>query len=116
MSPVLPFGALLSDEAEVGLVDEGGAFEGVLGALLQHLAAGDLAQLLVDERGEFVEGFAVAGGPAFEEAGDVFGCGVHGCRSMDDCERSGWSGLKDCLGDCAAFHRRVYQRPVLATS
>ena len=57
--PVLWPGA--GDQAEVGLVDQGGRLERVIRSLGCHPRGGEFAQFVVDERQEFGGGFGVAG-------------------------------------------------------
>lgn len=71
MSAVRIVQILFSGEAEVGLVDDGGALKCLAGHLLSEIAPGDAAQLGVDDFDEAVEGIALTGIPAAEQAGDV---------------------------------------------
>jgi hypothetical protein len=62
---------LVADEAQVGLVDQGGGVQGVAGGLRGHPRGGEPPQLVVNEREEVGGGFAVASRGGIEQAGDV---------------------------------------------
>ena len=49
MLPVLEFDWLLLGKAEISLVDQGGALQGVVGTLLPQVVMGEAVQFLVDE-------------------------------------------------------------------
>jgi hypothetical protein len=57
---VLPVGAVLVGEAEIGFVHEGGGLESVAGALLLHVVAGETTEFGVDEWQELLQGVAAA--------------------------------------------------------
>src|SRR5262249_5717609 len=75
-------GSALSGESEVGFVDEGGGLEGVSFALALEEMDGETFELLVDERDELGEGFAVASLHLGEEERDVAGGVGHGCLML----------------------------------
>jgi len=54
MGAVFPIDAGLIDQLEVGLVDEGGGLECVIGALAAHVGTGDAAEFVVDERQKLI--------------------------------------------------------------
>src|SRR5262249_42960819 len=68
---------LLADQAQVGLVDQGGGLERLPGGLLGHLVCGEFAQLVVDEEQELPGGVRVALLDGRQDAGDV----AHGVGS-----------------------------------
>ena len=59
---ILPAGAALIDELQVGLVDEGSGLQGMAGALAAELGAGDPFELLVDERRQLIHHRSIAAG------------------------------------------------------
>jgi hypothetical protein len=75
---VLPDHAVLLEQAEVGLVDEGGGLQSVAAALAAQVTGGAAAQVVVDERHQPLVGLAVALTPENEEFGDAFGRCGHG--------------------------------------
>ena len=50
LGAVLPIGAVLVHQPEVGLVDQGGGLEGVAGPFVAHATARHAAQLPVNQR------------------------------------------------------------------
>lgn len=75
--PVFPLDGGLAEEAEVGLVDEGGRGEGVVGAFFPEVAGGQTVEFGVDGAGEGITGGRVTGLGAGEEVGDGPGGGGH---------------------------------------
>ncbi len=70
--PAVPLrGRVLSDEAQVGLVNECGRLERVIGRLGRHAGGGELAQLVVDQRQQSRRGVRVAGVDGGEDARHV---------------------------------------------
>ena len=66
---------LISDEPQVGFVNQRGGVEGVAGGFGGHARGGELPELIVDERQQLSSGAAVAGLGGFEELGDLGHCG-----------------------------------------
>src|SRR5262249_9128403 len=60
-----------ADEPQVRLVDQGGRIERLPGLFAGQLLRGEAAQLVVDERQQFVRGKAIAGGERVQEMIDV---------------------------------------------
>ena len=76
MGAVLPDDAVLLEQAEVGLVDEGGGLQGVAATLAAEVTRGAAPQVVVDERHQPLLGTAVALTPEAQEFGDALGrCG-----------------------------------------
>jgi hypothetical protein len=73
MCAVLPVDTSLIDQLQVGLVDQCGGLEGVVGSFPPQLARCDAAQLVVNERQQSIEGVPIAPGPIEEHRGDVAG-------------------------------------------
>src|SRR5206468_1646933 len=71
-----PLRARLVDQPQVGLVNQCGGAERVVGALAPELVVGDAAQLFVDDGEQPIHGAGVAGPPGKEQIGDVRG-GAH---------------------------------------
>jgi len=69
---------VFAGEAEVGLVDEGGCLEGMVGALAAHVGLGEAVEFGVDEGKQAVGGSAVAVVHGFEELGDFTWIGLQG--------------------------------------
>ena len=62
---------LTADQAEVGLVHQGGGLEGLAGLLLRELPRGELAELVVDQGQELLGRLRVAVLDGREDARDV---------------------------------------------
>ena len=59
--PIVPVRFVLrADQAQVGLVDQGGGLQRLPGGLVGHLVVGELAQLLVDEGQQLLRGRRIA--------------------------------------------------------
>jgi hypothetical protein len=69
---------VLAGEAEVGLVDERGGLEGMVGALAAHVGLGEAMQLRVNEGQQTACGGGVAVVHGFEELGDFTRIGLQG--------------------------------------
>jgi hypothetical protein len=73
---------VFAGQAEIGLVDERGGLERVVGALAAHVGPGEAVELRVDEREQAVGGGGVAIVHGFEKLGDFAGrIGFHGSKS-----------------------------------
>jgi hypothetical protein len=72
-----PLRLAAADEPEVRLVDERGGLEGLAGSLLGHPRGGELAQLVVDEREQFLRGAGVALVDGVQDPRDVGHDGKH---------------------------------------
>ena len=70
MGAAFEVGLALVHELQIGFVDQGGWLQGMMARLAGHLAAGDAAHLVVDEREDTVEGFGLAVAPLIEESRD----------------------------------------------
>ena len=68
------------DQSQICLVDQGRGLEGLPGLLLREPLCGQLAQLVVDQRQEFLNRLGVAVLDVREDAGDV----VHRRGSPED--------------------------------
>ena len=77
VGPVLPFHRPLVDELEEGLVDERRRLQGVVRALLSHVAGRELPQLAMDLRHQPVERLLLAIAPLLQEPGDLGRGTVH---------------------------------------
>jgi hypothetical protein len=66
-----PVELLVTDQAEVRLVDEGRGLERLPGTLRGDARGGELAQFLVDEREQVGGSVAIAGRGGIENAGHV---------------------------------------------
>ena len=62
---------IADDEAEVGLVDEGGGLEGLPRRLLGQAVGGELAQLVVDQRQQLLGSVRVALLDGRQDVGDI---------------------------------------------
>jgi hypothetical protein len=60
-----------ADEAEVGLVDEGGGLKRLTGLLLSEFGGGQFAELVIDEGQELLGSVRIARFDLGEDAGDV---------------------------------------------
>jgi len=67
----LPIDAVVADEFEPGLVDEGGGLEGVAGSFVLKVVSGEAAEFVVGEGSEFVESGGFAGAPSEEQLGEL---------------------------------------------
>jgi hypothetical protein len=69
MAAVFPAGTgvVLSGEAHVGFVDQGGGLEGVAAAFASHLSAGHATEFVVEQADELGDGLGVALSGAVEE-------------------------------------------------
>ena len=63
MHTVFDYQLFFAGQAQVGLVDEGGGLQGVIGALLAQVISGQAAQFAIDDREQLVEGFTVSLAP-----------------------------------------------------
>ena len=72
VNAVLPVEAAEIGEAHVGLMDEGGGLEGMVGALAGHVVAGEAAQFGVDNGRKPIEGGLVSASPCLQQFGDLF--------------------------------------------
>ena len=77
-------GSSVADEAEVGLVDQGGGLERLAGLLPGQPPGGELAQLVVDQGQELLGGPRLALLDRREDAGDV----VHAGRCPGPSDRA----------------------------
>jgi len=68
----------LTGEAEVGLVDDRGGLEGMVGALAAHVSLGEAMQLRVNQRQQTACGGGVAVVHGFQELGDFTRIGLRG--------------------------------------
>src|SRR5262245_46424513 len=83
--PVLPMRIPLVDELKVGLVDEGGSLQGVIGPLTTPIAAGQPMQLVIDDRRQFGQGLLVALAPSQEQLSHMWrtsSCSVFFCGGL----------------------------------
>ena len=71
MSPVLPAHSALTEEPNVGFVDELSGLELLTRRLASQIATGETVNLCVNERNELVEGTGVTISPRLEKLGDV---------------------------------------------
>ena len=71
MGAVLPPDVVLADQLQIGLVNQGGALQGVARPLLPQVAAGQAAQFVVDQGGEFLQGLPVPVAPVSQQTGDL---------------------------------------------
>jgi hypothetical protein len=71
---------LVADKAHVGLMDEGGGLERVVGALAAHVRRGQAVQLGVDSRQQFFPSVCVAGVHGLEQLRDLTGGGIGSLR------------------------------------
>jgi hypothetical protein len=67
VGPVLPFLRFLADKTQIHLVHQGCALQGVIGALSPEAAAGDAAQLLIDQGNQRIPSALVAAAPISQE-------------------------------------------------
>jgi hypothetical protein len=73
MRAILPLHAIELDDPQVGFVDERGRLQGVAGPFALQIAMRDPAQLVVDERDDFVSRGAVLAAPTPRAAGKYSG-------------------------------------------
>ncbi len=73
---------LLIDQADVCLVNDGGALEGMTCAFAPHIVSCEPAQLAVDHGSESLEGSVISLAPADKEMGELLGRGDS--RGWDD--------------------------------
>jgi hypothetical protein len=73
MSPTSPFDATPVNEAHEHLVDERGRLQRVTGAFMAHVAASQLAKLVLDERHQLVGGTMITASPGLEQRGGAEG-------------------------------------------
>src|ERR1051325_406945 len=55
VTAVLPLLLFLTEQAQVGFVDQGGWLEGLPGLFLGHLHRGELAEFLINQRQQFID-------------------------------------------------------------
>jgi hypothetical protein len=67
VGPVLPFLRFLADQTQIRLVHQGRALQGVIGALSPETAAGDAAQLFIDQGNQRIPCVLVAVAPISQE-------------------------------------------------
>src|SRR5688572_23402201 len=75
MSAILPVRLGFIREGKIGIMDEHGGLQGVAGALLAHVAAGETVQFRLDERDELIERGGVSAAPGDEQLRDLCLCG-----------------------------------------
>ena len=75
---ILPHRALLIDQAEVDLVDQGGRLQQMPRAFAPQVRGGAAAQFLIDDRHEAVAGAVVTGAPGVEQRRHVMTGRGHG--------------------------------------
>jgi hypothetical protein len=68
-----PVDPSLVDQFQVGLVNQCGGLEGMVGAFAPQLAGGDAAQFVIDERQQSVERARITSRPVVEQPGEVAG-------------------------------------------
>ena len=71
MAAILPFD-LDVDEPRIGFVHQCRSLERVIGALSAENSRGDTMQLVIDERGEFVEAALIPVDPAAQQFSNVW--------------------------------------------
>jgi hypothetical protein len=79
--PILPADAFEIHQAQIHLVDQCCGLQPVATALAGHIAAGDAAQLRVDERDQLLESGVVALTPGQKQLRDALSHGF-GCASV----------------------------------
>ncbi len=62
---------LISDQPQVGFVNEGGGIEGVAGGFRGHARGGELPQFVIDEREQIRSGLTVSFLNGFDQTGDI---------------------------------------------
>jgi len=60
-------------QAEIGLVHQGGALQGVVGSLPAHVVTGEAPKFLINQRQNRMQGFVVAGVPLRQQQIDRLG-------------------------------------------
>src|SRR5215471_12087146 len=70
-SAVCEFWGLLADQPQPGLVNESGGLEGLASRFVGHPGGCQFAQLLIDERQEFVRGLRIASLDSRQDMSDV---------------------------------------------
>src|SRR5580704_9132762 len=73
VSTVLPVRRLLMEEAQICLVNQGSTLKGVIGAFLPEVAAGDAAQLSINQGDQLFPSVWVAAPPVEEQLTNLFG-------------------------------------------
>jgi len=68
---ILPGNVPLSDELDVGLINQGGRLQTMASSLSAHVVAGQAAQFRIDERYQFIERFFVAIAPFNQQVRDL---------------------------------------------
>jgi hypothetical protein len=62
---------LIADQSQIRFVNEGSGIECVAGCFGGHTSSGELPQLVVDERKQFIRGLMVAGLGDFKQTGHI---------------------------------------------
>ena len=73
MLPALPFGEILFDQPQVGLIDKRGRLQRVIGSFAAEIALRQLAQFPIDDGQQLGERRLVALAPAQQQHGDFVG-------------------------------------------
>ena len=60
-----------ADEPQPGFMDQSGRLQGITSGLLRHVVGGESSKFLIDQRQQFLRGFAIALLDAFENLGDI---------------------------------------------
>src|SRR5262245_30093227 len=71
MRAILPVDFSLVDQSQVGLVDEGGGLQGVVGIFTPHLAVREPVQFSFNQRQEFIERGLISVTPVNKQRGNV---------------------------------------------
>ena len=82
VGPVAPAHLILRDHPEVGLVDQSGSLEGVVGTLVAEIAGREAPKPSVDERHQHVQSPLVTATPRYEQARDLDWTLLHSCVSV----------------------------------
>ena len=78
MCTIVSFKGFLIDESKIGLVDQGGALQGMPRALPLEMVVRDLAQFFVDKRNQLLKSLPVSGSPSHQEFAYGLRRHVHG--------------------------------------
>jgi hypothetical protein len=77
MLAALPFREVLFDQSQVGFINQRGRLQRVAGPFTAQVAAGQFAQLLVDDRHQLIESGAVAFAPFTQQLSDFVRGSLH---------------------------------------
>ena len=82
LGAVLPIGARLVYEFEIGFIDECGGLQGMATAFAAQVSGGDALQFGINQRHEPVERSSLTATPGPQHFGDIFKRQIHLCSPL----------------------------------